>query len=107
MYITQVVEVNLRDSAKDSLSYNVVTSVEEWLKQWTCLGNFKAIISDTREQGIEKCREMLRAELVPPWLAHRGVKPEHFSFEVSSQEVDKDGRFWLSSSLRIMRDYPI
>ena len=103
MYITQVVEVKLRDSAKDSLSYNVVTSVEEWLKQWTCLGNFKAIISNTREQGIEKCRKMLRAELVPPWLAHRGVKPE----QVSPQEVDKDGRFWLSAGLRIMRDYPI
>lgn len=107
MYITQVVEVKLRGSAKDSLSYNTVTTVEEWLTQWTCLGNFKAIISDTKEQGIEKCREMLRAELVPSWLAHRGVKPEHFSFEVSSQEVDKDGRFWLSTSLRIMRDYPI
>lgn len=107
MYITQVVEVKLRGSAKDSLSYNAVTTVEEWLTQWTCLGSFKAIISDTKEQGIEKCREMLRAELVPPWLAHRGVKPEHFSFEVSSQEVDKDGRFWLSTSLRIMRDYPI
>lgn len=107
MYITQVVEVKLRDSAKDSLSYNAVTTVKEWLTQWTCLGNFKAIISDTKEQGIEKCREMLRAELVPSWLEYRGVKPEHFSFEVSSQEVDKDGRFWLNSSVRFLREYNI
>lgn len=107
MHITQIVEVKLRGSAKDSLSYNAVTSVEEWLKQWTCLKNFKAIISDTEEQGIEKCREMLRAELVPSWLQYRGVMPEHFSFEVSSQEVDKDGRFWLSSTVRFLREYPV
>lgn len=107
MHITQIVEVKLRSSAKDSLSYNAVTRVEEWLKQWTCPANFKATVTDTREQGIEDCRKMMREGFIPSWLDCIGVKPEHFAFMVSSQETDKDGRFWLSSSVRELREYTV
>lgn len=107
MHITQIRSVKLRGSALDSLSYNAVTRTNEWLQQWTCLGNFKAVITDTEEKGIEECRMMLRDELVPSWLSYLGVKPEHFSFEVSVQETDQYNRFWLNSSALIMRDYNV
>lgn len=107
MHITQIRSVKLRGSALDSLSYNAVTRTNEWLQQWTCLGNFKAVITDTEETGIEECRMMLRDELVPSWLAHLGVKAEHFSFEVSTQEADEKNRFWLSSTVQRLGDYNV
>ena len=107
MYITQIRSVKLQGSALDSLSYNAVTRTKEWLQQWTCLGNFKAVITDTEETGIEECRTILRDELVPSWLSRLGVKPEHFSFEVSVQETDQYNRFWLNSSAVRMRDYNV
>lgn len=104
MYVTQVVKISLKDDAEKKLSHYDYKRVAEWLTQWTPIKNFKAVITDSREDGIAKTRMALRENLVPSWL---GVKPEMFSFQVSYQEIDADGRFWMSADAVLLYDYDI
>ena len=96
MYVTQIVTVRLNEKAPHELTHALFSSVDGWLKTWTPRANFKAVLTDTSAQGVEKCRQMLRTSLVPPWLK---VSSRLFEFEVSSQELDEDSAFWMPSSV--------
>ena len=98
LYVTQVKYVYLKGAAADMLTKRAHDKVTEWLKQWTCPANFKAVITNTEEEGLEFLKGKLRETLVPSFLTRDGVKPEHFEFEVSSQEA-KNGEFWMPSAL--------
>lgn len=108
MFITQIESVKLKGSSYDKLSYSTVRRVEAWLIQWTCRNNFKAVVTKTAEEGIADCRHILQEDLVPGWLAHLGVKPEHFLFQVAVVPIDKQGRFWISSlNTENWKEYPV
>ena len=94
MYVTQIVTIRLCGAAADKLPHRLYLSTQEWLTQWTPRANFKAVITDTQAEGVEKCRGMLRENLVPSWL---DVPPHLFEFELSSQKVDEDMGFWMPS----------
>lgn len=106
MHIAQIVSVKLRVSAADTLPHSAYLRIEEWLTQWTPRRNFKTVLADSREQAIERCRQQLRKQLVPSWAAHLGVKPEHFTFQVSDQEV-VDGEFWGGNQLVCLTDFHV
>ena len=88
MYVAQIHKIALLDSAKDNLSFAAYTEAEGWLAKLSCRGNFKAVVAESKEDAVELCRTMIRDELVPSWLAAKGVKPEHFKFAIAGDTVD-------------------
>lgn len=106
MHIAQIVKVELRGSAANTLSYAAHTRVQEWLTQWTPARNFKAVIAGTRDEAIERCRQVLRKQLIPSWIEHLGVKHEHFVFRISDQDAP-NGEFWMSSGVVCGTDFYI
>lgn len=106
MHLAQIVSVKLRGSAADTIPHSAYVRIEGWLAQWTPRRNFKTVLADNRMQAIERCRQQLRKQLVPDWAAHLGVKPEHFSFQVSDQEV-VGGEFWGGSQIACLTDYHV
>lgn len=50
---------------------------------------------------------MIRDGFVPSWLSAIGVKPEHFTFTISTQKADEKGRFWLNSKAVRLRAYTV
>lgn len=97
MIVMQIVSVQLKPRMNRKLSHFDFGRVENWLRQWTCRANFKAVIEPTQEEALEHCRQMLREQLVPSWLASESkITPGMFTFRVADQEA-KDNEFWMSS----------
>lgn len=96
-HIAQIVEVRLTGAASQTLSYEAYTRTSEWITQWAPRKNFQTALAATRAEALQACRAQIRHKFVPSWLAPKGVKPEHFEFRVSDQEVI-DGLFWSDSS---------
>lgn len=107
MNVMQVKKIHLKPSAKDELGANAYERVMGWLTHWTCEGNFKAVVTDSQEESLKLLRKDLYENLVPSWLKTESkVRPEMFTFEVSSQDVD-DNRFWMPSGLIWCHDHEI
>lgn len=104
--VVQVAHVYLKQSAERELSAYAYRQVTEWLTQWTCRANFKATLASSQQEGIERVQKLLQEKLVPSFMARDGVKPEHFEFGVSMQDVE-DGFFWMSSSLVYGTRHPV
>lgn len=99
MNIVQVVHIRLTERAKYELSKASYDRAEEWLKHWTPVGNFQAVIAESREEALKAATKMLHESLCPSWMRKEsGVFPWHFEFEVSHQEV-KNSRFWMSTQI--------
>lgn len=98
MNIMQIITFRLHPDVANTLNHAAFTEATTWLKQWTPRANIKAVVSGSRKESLSVLRKDLSTSLVPWFLDIKGVKPEHFQFEVSEQEVD-DGRFWMPSSL--------
>lgn len=98
MHIAQVVSIQLTGGSSSELRYDAYRETEAWLKQWTPRANFKAVIGSDLEECLAMLREDLRKDLVPHFLAHNGVKPQHFKFQIADQAVE-NGRFWMPSAL--------
>lgn len=94
MIVIQVTRVNLVPEAEDQLSKRAYDRAVDWMSHWTPRANFKAILAESRDEGVELCRKQLQKELVPGWMtSEHGVSPKHFMFQVSYDEVT-DGQFW-------------
>lgn len=104
MVIMQVVEIGLRCCAGNNLSKNRYDSVSEWLKHWSPINNFQAVIAPNECAALEMTRDELRANLLPSFMAD--ISLDNFYFKVSSQEVI-DNRFWLSSQVVYGTEYLI
>ena len=98
MNIMQIATIRMHPDAGRVLTHEAFTEVGEWLKQWTPRANYMAVVSGSPEESLGILRKDLSATLVPKFLDILGVRPEHFQFEVSDQDVD-DGRFWMPSSV--------
>ena len=94
-FVMRVHNVYLSHHAQNILSMRVYQEVKEWLTQWTCKSNFKAVLCETRESGIDELRSDLAENLIPSWMKSQGVTTECFVFDIASADV-KDGRFWSS-----------
>jgi len=92
-YAMRVNRVFLSHQAQNILSMKVYQEVKEWLNQWTCKNNFKAVLCENREAGISELQADLRENLIPSWMKSQGVTTECFVFDIASADV-KDGRFW-------------
>lgn len=106
MHIMQIVEVRLLGSAQDALSYAAYMRTSDWLKTWSCLSNFKAVIAEDLEEAFKACRKQLDQLLVPFSLRSVGLRPEYFEFKVADQEV-KDGTFWMSPAATRASWFPV
>jgi hypothetical protein len=106
MIVMQITSVDLKPKMADVIPYRAYLEVLEWLQQWTCQANFKAVIAETTEEGLDHCRKILQRELIPGWLQVRGIKPEMFTFRVSKQEVDSN-EFWMSAKSVWIHDHNI
>lgn len=106
MVVAQVVEIKLRGAAESMLSYRVYQRTQEWLKQWTCVNNIKAVIAPDREEALDMIREDLREKLIPSWLKSEGVEPCMFLFNIDEKEVE-NGRFWGANNMRLCVDFEI
>lgn len=104
--VVQVAHVYLKPDADRVLSAYAHRRVTEWLTQWTCRANFKATLASSQQEGLERVQKLLQEKLVPGFLARDGVKPEHFEFEVSMQDVE-EGFFWLPIGLVYATRHPV
>ena len=96
MYVMQVVHIRLTDKAQDTLSARAYQRTKDWLATWTPVANFKAVLADTSQAALTRCKQELSKKLFPSWLSHEcKVTPDMFEFEVSSQKVE-DNEFWMS-----------
>ena len=97
MIVMQIHKVRLKQSAANDLSIRDYNNAKALLERINWQIATEAVISTF----IEECVDMLRDDLTQ--LIHRAflvesVKPEHFEFEVTSQEV-RNGRFWMPSHI--------
>ncbi len=97
MIVMQIHKVRLKKSAANDLSSRDYDNARAWLERINWQTATGAVISTL----IEECADMLREDLTQ--LIHRAflgesVKPEHFEFEVTRQEVS-NGRFWMPSHI--------
>ena len=97
MIIMQIHKVRLKRSAANDLSSSDYDNARAWLERIKWQTATEAVISTL----IEECADMLREDLSR--LIHRAflgelVKPEHFEFEVTRQEV-RNERFWMPSHI--------
>lgn len=97
MIVMQVKEVRLKETAVDTLSHKAYQSAVEWLSFIRWQSALEAVIAGSERECEVVLKEDL-ARLISRAVMGGTVKPEHFEFEVSSQEV-KGGRFWMPSSL--------
>ncbi|UCV26750.1 hypothetical protein [Ferribacterium limneticum] len=98
-HVMQVVGVRLTQEAGRKLSHLAYGQAENWLKHWTPRGTFKAVLGESREDCLDKCRKQMQTLLVPSWLTSESeIFPKYFEFEVSDQKIE-DGMFWMDSSV--------
>lgn len=105
-HIMQIVKVKLKPEAENILTKAAHDEVVSWLGNWDTNHNFKAVIADSFEAGLEVLKKELSESLVPWFLRNRNVRPEHFYFNISHQEITDD-RFWMPSCARLCTDYEI
>ncbi len=95
MIVMQVKGVRLKKTAGDTLSHKAYQSAVGWLERVNWQSALEAVIAGSERE----CEEMLKedlAKIISYAFMGETVKPEHFEFEVSSQEVN-NGRFWMPS----------
>lgn len=97
MNVMQIVAVRLKQETENKITKQQYDQITEWLKQWTCITNFQAILAESREKALEECRKDLKEKLLPYWLKDK-IMPSMFEFEVSEQTV-VNNRFWMSSKV--------
>ena len=97
MIVMQVKVVRLKKTAGDTLSHKAYQSAVEWLERVNWQSALEAVIAGSERECEGILKEDL-ARLIPRAFMGEAVKPEHFEFEVSSQEV-KNGRFWMPSCI--------
>lgn len=105
-YVLRVHKVMMSSNASRLLSATVYKEVSEWLTQWTCANNFKAVIGDF-DYCINVLRSDLKNHMIPSWLSREGVTPECFVFTVSGDEISDDDRFWSSFNAMYCNEYNI
>jgi phage baseplate assembly protein W len=71
---------------------------------WANPGNIKAVLTDNVSEAIETLREEL-AKAILYWDPKVDLKD--FSFNISENEVDEDGRFYTAFCTSIGTNYKI
>lgn len=98
MIIMQIVKVSLVEGADRVLSaYDYGRVKEYWDSNTSWERSIEAVVCDTREEGLRVLAKDLARVVEARW-ARSSIKPEHFQFGVSYQEVE-DGRFWMPSGV--------
>lgn len=98
MHFMQIKAVRLRGMAGDVLSANTHHRVMQGLIGARWEGQYKAAVGKDRQHCLDMLREDIFYSLPVP-LAHLGVKPSHFEFQVTEDEI-KEGRFWPPTGIR-------
>ena len=97
MIVMQVKGVRLKKTAGDTLSHRAHQRAVEWLSLIRWQSALEAVIAGSERECEERLKEDL-ARLISRAFKSETAKPEHFEFEVFSQEV-KNGRFWIPSCI--------
>ena len=97
MIIMQIHKVRLKRGAANDLSSSDYDNARAWLGRINWQAAIEAVVAEVEAE----CEAMLKEELYR--LIHRAflgelVKPAHFEFEVTRQEV-RNGRFWMPSHI--------
>lgn len=93
--IYQVLSLRLSRAARETLPGGLRDEINTWLGQWTCIRNFKALITDTKVDALRAFREEIKATVM-----QHNFPPEAFEFEMDSVDlkvIDGHLRFWLST----------
>ena len=97
MIIMQIHKVRLKKSAANVLSSRDYDNVSAWLERINWQTAVEAVVAKVEAE----CEAMLKEDLsrLINWaFLGESVKPEHFEFEVTRQEV-RDGRCWMPSHI--------
>ena len=92
MFHTRLVEIDLVDGAVDLLTYSCYTNLRNWIDNFTVRGNFKEVITETQDEGIEMIRWLLARNSVPSTYGGDPIA-RYLCFRVEQEEIC-DGLFW-------------
>ena len=97
MIVMQIHKVRLKKSAANDLSSRDYDNARAWLERINWQTTTEAVIGITHDDCEAMLREALTILISRAFLGE-SVKPEHFEFEVTRQEV-RNGRFWMPSHI--------
>ena len=58
MFIMQITHLRLSPIAAEELSKSKYDEVQRWLKSWTCLNNYEAVVGETYDEALLKKRPL-------------------------------------------------
>lgn len=104
--VYQITALYLRKEADKILTVSQKQDIEGWLKQWTCIRNFQALITTVKVDALAA----FRREITRTVSSHKWP-PEAFEFEMDSVPVKKiegEWRMWLTTlTTKTLDVYPV
>ena len=91
MFIMQITHLRLSPIAAEELSKSKYDEVQRWLKSWTCLNNYEAVVGETYDEALFNLKQQVKHY-------DQTVRSYHFEFKHSAVEV-KDNKFWSQALL--------
>lgn len=102
--VVMISKLALTTEAQDLFTHREYQETESWLKSFTLENNFKAIICETEDSGVEAIRSIVKSMLMLRFSDPKVF--ECFEFSMRVHEIDNN-EFWLNSSYSPHQSYPV